>query len=101
MAPAIDLRKQYSHVMSSAGMGHALPFPVSSKDIQIGQCGYFDDTNTWNPIVRITDPKAVADAQLLPMNGSNFKVTRTEFSMGPIKSDLVHASDPKLDIGAA
>jgi len=82
-------------------MGHALPFPVSTKEIQVGQCGYFDDTNTWNPIVQITDPKAVAEAQLLPMDNINFKTTRAEFSMGPIKSDMVHASDPKLDIGAA
>ena len=101
MAPNVDIRKQYSHVMSSQGMGHALPFPVSNKEIQIGQCGYFDDTNTWNSIVQITDPKAVTEAKLSPMDNSNLKITRTEFSMGPVKSDNVNSSDPKLDIGVA
>ncbi|KAJ4989557.1 hypothetical protein SVAN01_04934 [Stagonosporopsis vannaccii] len=103
MAPG-NIRQQYSHAMASAGFGHAVPIPVSSNEMRIGQCGYFDDTETWNPIVQITDAKEVAAGGFVAMDPTalkNLKISRTEAEWGPITTDAVTASDPKLDIGAA
>lgn len=103
MAPD-NIRKQYSESLAEHGLGHAVPIPVSSKEMQIGQCGYFDDTETWNPIVQITDSKAVTDAGLIPMDTAELKaliVKKDEAEWGPITSNTVTASDPKLDVGAA
>lgn len=90
--------------MAGAGFGHAVPIPVSSKEMQIGQCGYFDSTETWNPIVQITDSKEVAAAGFVAMDSTalkELKIRRTEAEWGPITSDAVKTSDPKLDVGAA
>lgn len=72
--------------------------------MRIEQCGYFDDTETWNLIVHITDSDEVAAAGFLPMDATALKglsVHRTEAEWGPLTSDTVTAYDPKLDVGAA
>ncbi|KAF3042268.1 hypothetical protein E8E11_006608 [Didymella keratinophila] len=99
-----NIRQQYSNAMAKHGFGHAVPIPVSSKKMRIGQCGYFDDTETWNPIVQITDSKTVAAKGFVAMDPTALKelsIDRDEAEWGPITSNAVTASDPKLDIGAA
>jgi hypothetical protein len=99
-----NLRYQYSKALAKYNFGHAVPIPVSSNEMQIGQCGYFDDTEIWNPIVQITDSEEVAAAGFVPMDATALKglsVHRTEAEWGPLTSDTVTAYDPKLDVGAA
>ncbi|CAN9482139.1 unnamed protein product [Alternaria alternata] len=99
-----NLRYQYSEALAKYNFGHAVPIPVSSNEMRIGQCGYFDDTETWNPIVQITDSEEVAAAGFVPMDATALKglsVHRTEAEWGPLTSDTVTAYDPKLDVGAA
>ncbi|CAN9170280.1 unnamed protein product [Alternaria alternata] len=99
-----NLRYQYSEALAKYNFGHAVPIPVSSNEMRIGQCGYFDDTETWNPIVQITDSEEVAAAGFVPMDATALKglsVHRTEAEWGPLTSDTVIAYDPKLDVGAA
>ncbi|OWY47114.1 hypothetical protein AALT_g11999 [Alternaria alternata] len=98
-----NLRYQYSEALAKYNFGHAVPIPVSSNEMRIGQCGYFDDTETWNPIVQVTDSEEVAAAGFVPMDATALKglsVHRTEAEWGPLTSDTVTAYDPKLDVGA-
>ncbi|CAN9151803.1 unnamed protein product [Alternaria alternata] len=99
-----NLRYQYSEALAKYNFGHAVPIPVSSNEMRIGHCGYFDDTETWNPIVQITDSEEVAAAGFVLMDATALKglsVHRTEAEWGPLTSDTVTAYDPKLDVGAA
>jgi hypothetical protein len=62
MAPD-SLRILYANQMAPhARFGYALYEPPLSKDLKPGAVGYFDASGSWNPILQLSDGKAVQSA---------------------------------------
>ncbi|CAN9149828.1 unnamed protein product [Alternaria alternata] len=100
-----NLRYQYSEALAKYNFGHAVPIPVSSNEMRIGQCGYFDDTETWNPIVQITDSEEVVAAGFVPMDATALKglsVHRTEAEIPgvPVEASIQFEVSNESSFGA-
>jgi hypothetical protein len=97
-----DVRASYSEQMSFWKLGHALYEPLSTSEMKIGHCGYFDETETWNPIALLTDLESVTAAELTLMEAKSLRQTvDNSIQWGPKTSSNVKTIEAKLDLGVA
>lgn len=97
-----DLHKQYAKCMKSRSEGHALYRNVPATKLKPGTCGYFDNDGNWQVIVQTSDPEALENHKLPPLNDVRFyKDEGKEYWRGPLLSDGVTGRRVNLDVHAA
>jgi hypothetical protein len=64
-----DLHKEYAELMKHHPEGHALYIKQSTREINPGMCGLFNYDGRWNPIVQLTNKKALETGNWTPLQG--------------------------------
>jgi hypothetical protein len=83
MAPD-SLHTLYANQMTPhARFGYALYEPPLSKDLKPGAVGYFDASGNWNPVLQLSDEKAVQSAGYVEVKEKLKHVRDENIAWGP------------------
>jgi hypothetical protein len=83
MAPD-SLHTLYAMQMAPhARFGYALYEPPLSKDLKPGAVGYFDASGSWNPILQLSDGKAVQSAGYVEVKEKLKRAQDENIAWGP------------------
>ncbi|KAK0744657.1 hypothetical protein B0T21DRAFT_325469 [Apiosordaria backusii] len=72
------LNKLYSEYMKHHAFGYALYHPTLNSAINIGACGYFDESDNWNPIGNIADQDFTSKFGLDPIDKEELEQAPTD-----------------------
>jgi len=104
MATRINYPTEYAKQLWHLNCGHALFTPALTDEIQIGQCGWFDERGDWNSIVTLSDPDEVRSEGFTPMKDPprpvGGKIDDT-IELRDCKSSSVMAKEAVADAGVA